>query len=65
MTRETLSPSAAKRIEESFGWLKQIALMRKMKHRGLEKVAWLFTFATAAYNLVRMRNLMAKSVGAA
>ena len=60
-----VSQKKRKRIEESFGWLKQIALMRKMKHRGLEKVAWLFTFATAAYNLVRMRNLMAKSVGAA
>jgi transposase len=54
-----------KRIEESFGWLKTIALMRKVRHRGLEKVAWVFTFAAAAYNLVRMRKLMAAAVGAA
>jgi transposase len=60
-----ISQTKRKRIEECFGWMKDIALMRKMKHRGLEKVAWLFTFAAAAYNLVRMRKLMAISVGAA
>lgn len=60
-----VSQRKRKRIEECFGWLKDIALMRKVKHRGLEKVAWVFTFAAAAYNLVRMKNLMASSVGAA
>ena len=60
-----MSQKKRKRIEESIGWVKQIALLRKMKHRGLEKVVWLFTFAAAAYNLVRLRNLMAKPVGAA
>ena len=60
-----ISQKKRKRIEECFGWMKDIALMRKMKHRGLEKVEWLFTFAAAAYNLVRMRKLMAISVGAA
>jgi len=60
-----ISQKKRKRIEECFGWIKDIALMRKMKHRGLEKVGWLFTFAAAAYNLVRMRKLMAISVGAA
>jgi transposase len=48
-----------KRIEECFGWLKTIALMRKVRHRGVCKVHWIFTFACAAYNLVRMRNLAA------
>jgi transposase len=48
-----------KRIEECFGWLKTIALMRKLRHRGVCKVDWIFTFACAAYNLVRMRNLAA------
>jgi transposase len=48
-----------KRIEECFGWLKTIALMRKVRHRGVCKVDWLFTFACAAYNLVRIRNLAA------
>jgi len=46
-----------KRIGECFGWLKTIALLRKVRHRGLCKVDWVFTFACAAYNLVRVRNL--------
>jgi hypothetical protein len=54
-----LSQKKRKRIEECFGWLKTIALLRKLRHRGLGKVDWLFSFACAAYNLVRMRNLAA------
>jgi len=53
-----VSQRKRKRIEECFGWLKDIALLRKLKHRGLFKVAWIFTFAAAAYNLVRMRKLI-------
>ena len=60
-----ISQKKRKRIEESFGWLKTIALMRKVRHRGILKVGWVFTFAAAAYNLVRMRNLLARPVGAA
>jgi len=60
-----VSQRKRKRIEECFGWLKTIALMRKVRHRGLEKVSWLFTFAAAAYNLVRMKNLTARPVEAA
>ena len=48
-----------KRIEEIFGWLKTVALMRKLRHRGRAIVEWIFTFAVAAYNLVRIRNLTA------
>jgi transposase len=48
-----------KRIEEIFGWLKTVALLRKLRHRGRATVEWIFTFAVAAYNLVRMRNLTA------
>jgi transposase len=54
-----ISQKKRKRIEECFGWLKTIALMRKVRHRGLSKVHWIFTLACAAYNLVRMRNLAA------
>src|SRR6201988_2409473 len=54
-----LSQKKRKRIEECFGWLKTIALMRKGRHRGVSKVHWIFTLACAAYNLVRMRNLTA------
>jgi len=46
-----------KRIEEIFGWLKTVALMRKQRHRGLARVRWLFIFAVALYNLVRIRNI--------
>ena len=53
-----VSQKKRKRIEECFGWLKDIALLRKLKHRGLPKVGWIFTFAAAAYNLVRMRKLI-------
>jgi transposase len=60
-----VSQKKRKRVEECFGWLKTIALMRKVRHRGIEKVGWVFTFAAAAYNLVRMRKLLASPVGAA
>ena len=54
-----LSQQRRKRIEEAFGWLKTVALLRKTRHRGVARVGWMFTFAAAAYNLVRMRNLLA------
>src|SRR6266850_1227889 len=60
-----VSQMKRKRIEESFGWLKTIALMRKVRHRGIFKVGWVFTFAAAAYNLVRMRNLLSPAVQSA
>ncbi len=53
-----LSQKARKRIEEVFGWMKSIGLLRKVRYRGLERVGWMFTFTAAAYNLVRIRNLM-------
>jgi transposase len=53
-----VSQRKRKRIEECFGWLKDIALLRKLKHRGLFRVGWIFTFAAAAYNLVRLRRLI-------
>jgi hypothetical protein len=48
-----------KRIEEAFGWIKTIAGLRKTKLRGLPKVDWSFTFAAAAYNLMRAPKLIA------
>jgi transposase len=54
-----ISQKKRKRIEECFGWLKTVAGLRKVRHRGVCKVDWIFTFACAAYNLVRMRNLAA------
>jgi transposase len=53
-----ISQKKRKRIEEIFGWMKTVALIRKVRHRGRERVAWMFTWAAAAYNLVRIRNLI-------
>jgi transposase len=52
------SLNARPRIEGIFGWLKRIGGMKKVKLRGTAKVHSLFTFALAAYNLVRMRTLL-------
>jgi transposase len=51
-----------KRVEEIFGWLKTVGLLRKARHRGRRRVDWMFTFSLAVYNLVRIRNL-AEAVG--
>lgn len=53
------SQRVRKRVEEVFGWMKTIGLLRKLRHRGLDRVGWMFTFTAAAYNLVRARNLNA------
>ncbi len=54
-----ISQRKRKRVEEAFGWLKTIGLLRKTRFRGEDRVNWLFVFAAAVYNLVRIRNLMA------
>jgi transposase len=48
-----------KRIEESFGWIKTVAGLRKTRHRGTARVGWLFTLTAAACNLVRLPKLLA------
>jgi hypothetical protein len=57
-----ISQQKRKRVEQSFGWMKMIGMLRKVKLRGREKVGWLFTFVGAAYNLVRLRRLQAPAV---
>jgi IS5 family transposase len=57
-----VSQQKRKRIEEVFGWIKTVGTLRKTRHRGLETVSWVFTFTAAAYNLVRMRNLLDTTV---
>jgi transposase len=54
-----VSQRKRKRVEEIFGWLKTVGLLRKTRHRGVSRVGWIFKFATAVYNLVRIRNLAA------
>jgi IS5 family transposase len=47
-------------VEESFGWMKTVGGLRKLRHRGKEKVRAIFTFTCACFNLLRMKNLEAK-----
>jgi transposase len=54
-----ISQRLRKRVEEIFGWMKTVGNLRKTRHRGTERVAWVFTLTAAAYNLVRIRNLTA------
>jgi len=53
-----VSQKKRKCVEEIFGWLKTVGMLRKTRHRGLDRVEWMFNFGLAAYNLVRMRNMM-------
>lgn len=45
-----LSQQKRNLVEEGFGWHKTVGLLRKLRHRGQQKVAWSFTFASAAAN---------------
>ncbi len=49
-----------KLVEEPFGWMKTVGGLAKLRHRGKAKAAALYTFACAAYNLVRLRTLLAE-----
>ena len=53
-----LSQRARKRIEEAFGWIKEVALLRRARHRGKARIGWRFTLAAAAYNLIRLPKLL-------
>ena len=52
-----VSQRKRKLVEQMFGWAKTVGLMRKTRHRGTQRVDWMFIFTAAAFNLVRMRNL--------
>src|SRR5438046_2064703 len=53
-----ISQQKRKLIEQVFGWMKTVGGLRKLRHRGGERVDWVVTFAAAAYNLVRLRTLL-------
>jgi transposase len=53
-----ISQRRRKRVEEAFGWMKTIGMLRKLRHRGAPNVDWIFRFTAAAYNLIRIRNLV-------
>ena len=56
-----VSQRKRKLVEQIFGWLKTVGLMRKTRHRGERRVGWMFVFTLAVHNLVRLRNLQAAS----
>ena len=56
-----VSQRIRKRIEEAFGWIKTVAGQQKTRFRGVDRVGFAFTFATAAYNLVRLPKLLAQA----
>lgn len=58
-----ISQRKRKLIEQAFGWMKTIGLLRKLRHRGGPKVDWIFAFTAAAFNLVRIRTLAYASGG--
>ena len=55
------SQKLRKRIEEGLGWIKTTGGLAKTRHRGLDRVGWMFTFTAAAYNLVRLPKLLAEA----
>lgn len=56
-----LSQVVRKTVEHPFGWLKAAAGMWQVKVRGKTRVRWAFTFGMAAFNLIRIRNLLAQA----
>ena len=54
-----VSQRVRKRIEEAFGWIKSSAGFRETRHRGTDRVGWMFTLTAAACNLVRLPKLLA------
>ncbi len=53
-----ISQRKRKLVEEIFGWLKTIGLMRKTRHKGVTRGGWMFTFTNAIYNLIRIKNII-------
>jgi hypothetical protein len=56
-----ISQRKRKLVEEFFGWMKTIGLLRKTRFKGTSRGGWMFTFTAAVYNLIRIRNLAGAS----
>jgi hypothetical protein len=57
-----VSQHIRKRIEEAFGWIKTLAGQEKIRFRGVSRVGFAFTFAAAAYNLMRLPKLLTEQL---
>jgi len=55
-----ISQRRRKLVEQPFGWMKTVGLLRKLRHRGGRLVDWIVSFTAAAYNLVRWRTLITR-----
>ena len=55
-----ISQQRRKLVEQVFGWMKTVGGLRKLRHRGGDLADWNVTFAAAAYNLIRLRTLLAR-----
>ena len=53
-----ISQRIRKRTEEPFGWIKATAGLRKTRHRGLGRIAWMLTPTATAANLIRLPKLL-------
>jgi transposase len=58
----TLSQKKRPLIERTFGWMKTVAGLKKVKLRGTKNVDWLFVLTAAAYNLLRIPKLRSAAV---
>jgi transposase len=56
-----VSQQKRKLVEQVFGWMKTVGGLRKLRHRGGGRVDWAVTFSAAAYNLIRLRTLLASA----
>jgi transposase len=52
-----ISQRKRKLVEQAFGWMKTVGQLRQLRHRGRDRVGWVWTFTAAVYNLVRIRTL--------
>ena len=57
-----VSQRKRKLVEQGFGWDKTVGLLDKLRHRGKKLVGWVYTFTSAAYNLIRLRTLIMAGV---
>lgn len=55
-----ISSRKRKRVEEIYGWLKG-TILRRVHFRGMRRVGFVFKFAVAVYNLLRISNLTAET----
>jgi transposase len=56
----TVSQRLRKRVEEIFGWTKTVGNFRRTRYRGLVRTDLASYFVAAAYNLLRIANLLAR-----